>query len=95
MLILTLKYDNSPFFIIIYTVLGTKIKVQNVFKFTMLLFICMCLGVLSACMTVHNMHACCPQNPKKGVRLHEIGDGYKVPCEGIGLNPGPVQQPVL
>ena len=56
------------------------------------------LFFLSACMSVHYMHACCPQNLKKYVRLPGIvgvTDGYKLPCVGLGFNPGPVQQPVL
>lgn len=33
----------------------------------------MCVGVLSACLSVHHVSAECPQKLQEGVRSHETG----------------------
>lgn len=41
-------------------------------------FFSMCTGVLSACMSMHHMHAWCPRRPEKGVT--RVTDGHEWLC---------------
>ena len=62
------------------------------------LFYLMCMGVLSDCVSVYNVHVCHPQRLEEGVRSVSISiiDGCELPCGCWDLNPGLLEeQPVL
>lgn len=61
------------------------------------LFISMCMGALTACMSVYHVCAWCPQKPVEDIRSLESGvtDNCKFPHECLESKLGPLKEQLV
>jgi hypothetical protein len=54
----------------------------------------MCMGVLSACLSLYYMYTYCLWKPEEGIGSSRTGvtDGYELPCGSWELNPGSLEE---